>query len=165
MEMASIGKAIVETRIAAPRARVWRALTDEITRWWPQEFYTGGREGERRYLLDAHPGGRMCEVWSDTDGLLWATVNTVVKESRLDVWGVAFPLWGGPALWTGTWEIEAAGKETLVRFTEATIGPVSDEGMKDKEKGWRFLFDGALRAYVEGRSPPVWDGPIGSFGE
>jgi hypothetical protein len=69
---------------------------------------------------------------------------------------VTFPDWGGPNLWFGTWELEAAKRGTLLRFAESSLGRIGDTLMDEKAKGWRFLFDGALKAFVEGRPAPVW---------
>ncbi len=163
LENAAVGRIVVETEIEAAPAAVWKALTTDIARWWPRDFYTGGEDGIRRFILEPRPGGRMFEQWTESEGLLWATVNTVIPNRRLDVFGVSFPLWGGPTLWLGSWEFEAKARATRVRFTEASVGVVSDASVADKEQGWRFLFDGALRAYVEGREPAAWSGPTGTL--
>lgn len=156
-ELARTDKVTVETVIAADPAAVWRALTDDIDAWWPEAFYTGGDAATRRYVVEARPGGRMYEDWGDDQGLLWAVVNTVQKPSLLQIWGVAFPGWGGPSLLTGTWSLEADGSGTRLRFTEATVGKLSESHMRSKEKGWTFLFDGALKAHLEGRPVPTWE--------
>jgi uncharacterized protein YndB with AHSA1/START domain len=49
--------------IAAPRERVYKALTDEVGRWWdPQHSYSGKAEN---FTLDARPGGCFCERLDD----------------------------------------------------------------------------------------------------
>ncbi|HVS12486.1 MAG TPA: SRPBCC domain-containing protein [Thermoanaerobaculia bacterium] len=147
----------VETRIAADPATVWRALTEEIGAWWPDAFYTGGTPTGRTLRFDASPGGVMLEDWGGGQGLVWGQVVTVDRPSKLEVTGYAFPQWGGPATWLGTWDLEADGDATVVRFTEAAVGRITEDSMADKEKGWRFLFDRALKAHVEGTKPPVWE--------
>ena len=148
---------LVETRIAASPTRVWNALTDEIGEWWPNEFYTGGQPGKRAYTLDARPGGSMRETWEDGGGLEWARVITVMPEAMLQITGFAFPQWGGPSILFGTWNLEADGDGCKLRFTEHTLGVTPDGYAADKQKGWDFLFDGALKAYVEGTEPPKWE--------
>jgi uncharacterized protein YndB with AHSA1/START domain len=162
IEAVNAGSIVVETRIRGSAEKVWRALTSDIHRWWPESFYTGGTAGRRRYVLEARVGGRMYEEWEEGAGLLWATVNTVMPERRLDVFGVAFPEWGGPNLWTGTWLLKPGRGHTVVRFTEGAFGRISKKSLADKDKGWTFLFDGALRAHVEGRPAPAWEGPAGA---
>ena len=146
----------VETRIAADPATVWRALTDEMGQWWPDAFYTGGSAHGRTLRLDSRPGGAMIEDWGDGQGLMWGQVVTVDRPRKLEVIGYAFPQWGGPSTWLGTWDLQADGNATVVRFSESAVGRITEEYGADKEKGWRFLFDGALKAYVEGTEPPVW---------
>lgn len=147
----------VETRISAGPETVWRALTDEIGEWWPDAFYTGGDPDGRALRFDARPGGTMIEDWGDGQGLMWGQVATVDAPRKLEVIGYAFPAWGGPSTWLGTWDLEADGDATIVRFSEAAVGRITEDYAADKEKGWRFLFDGALKAYVEGTEPPAWE--------
>jgi len=156
-DSARIASLTIETRIAAPPEAVWTALTDDISAWWPAEFYTGGDEDTRRFVLEARPGGRMYEDWGDGQGLLWATVNTVNKGSSLQVWGVAYPGWGGPSMLLGDWHLEPNDDGTLVRYTESSFGAVTEGNQESKDKGWRFLLDGALKAHLEGTPPPVWE--------
>ena len=158
IEPASYSTVIVETTIAADPARVWRALTDEMGAWWPAEFYAGGEPGARTMKLDARPGGLMIEHWGGDAGVVWATVNAVERGRHLEMSGLVFPKWGGPSMWLGSWELEGDGGRTRLRFTEAAVGRLADNYLEEKEKSWRFLFDGALKAHLEGREPPTWQG-------
>jgi uncharacterized protein YndB with AHSA1/START domain len=154
-EAAQISRLSLEVRIQAKMDAVWKALTDDIGQWWPAEFYAGGEPGERRFVLEAWPGGRMLEEWKE-GGLVWGNVIGVEPGRTLQVAGITFPGWGGPTLWLGSWELGEDSEGTRLRFQESAIGRTSEEGAAEKDKGWRFLFDGALRAYVEGTPPPVW---------
>ena len=158
IEPASYSIVIVETTITADPARVWRALTEEMDAWWPAEFYAGGEPGARTMKLDARPGGLMVEHWGGDAGVVWAAVNAVERGRHLEVSGLVFPKWGGPSMWLGSWELEPAGDGTRLRFTEGAVGRISDGYTEEKRKGWGFLFDGALRAHVEGRELPKWPG-------
>jgi uncharacterized protein YndB with AHSA1/START domain len=147
-----------EVRIAKPPAEVWRALTDDIGRWWPGSFCCGGGRGPQKFLLEARPGGRMFEDWGGGDGLLWGTIVNVIHGKRLEVHGATGPAFGGPRVWYGTFEVEPAGDGTRLRFGESSFGRVTEDLQRGNEKAWRFLFDGSLRAYLEGTQPPVWEG-------
>lgn len=61
---------VVRMEIKAPRDRVWQALTDEeeIAEWW------GGYVS-----LDARPGGRLLERWTDISGREVLTSGEVVR--------------------------------------------------------------------------------------
>ena len=147
----------MEIRITGAIGAVWKALTDDIGAWWPEEFYAGGEPERRAYYLETKPGGRMYETWEGGGGVLWGTVVAVEPARRLQVIGTTFPNWGGPSFWFGTWELAADGAVTILSFTESTVGRVSDSLMAQKEKGWRFLFGGALKAHVEGKPGPKWE--------
>ena len=158
----------LEITINRPPEDVWTALTEGIGLWWPAEFYAGGEEGNREIRLEAKPGGGMVETWSAGGGLLWATVVNVEPGKRLQVTGTTFPQWGGPSIWLGTWELEAAtatggsgartehAEHTVLRFIENVLA-ANDETRGDRLKGWNYLFGGALKAHVEGREKPAWD--------
>ena len=146
----------METSIGGDVAAVWQALTDDIGAWWPEEFYAGGEPAKRCYHLEAKPGGRMYEEWEDGGGTLWGTVVALEPRKRLQVMGTTFPNWGGPSFWFGTWELEADGAATILRFTESSIGRLSESRAEQTAKGWRFLFGEVLKAYVEGQPVPEW---------
>jgi uncharacterized protein YndB with AHSA1/START domain len=152
---AEIAEITMEVDIDGKPAEVWKAPTADIGEWWPAEFYSGGESGKRKYFLEANPGGTMGELWDGGGGVVWANVVGVEPNKRLQVTGTSFPAWGGPSQWLGVWELTAAGKQTRLRFSESSIGRVSDAYVADKDKGWRFLWD-ALAAHVEGKPAPKW---------
>jgi uncharacterized protein YndB with AHSA1/START domain len=61
---------VTHAQIDAPRDRVWRALTEEeqVAEWW------GGYVS-----LDARPGGRLTERWTDAGGREVVTIGEVVR--------------------------------------------------------------------------------------
>ncbi len=61
---------VICAQINVPRDRVWRALTEEeqIAEWW------GGYVS-----LDARPGGRLTERWTDSGGREVVTSGEVVR--------------------------------------------------------------------------------------
>lgn len=147
---AGIGTIGIEITIEGLVADVWRALTDDINVWWPDDFYAGGKVGRREFSLDAKPGGCMFERWDEGGGVLWGTVVSSDPQKSLQVLGHLFPNWGGPSQWYGSWELSTSGKHTKLRFTESSLGKISDDGMKNKEEGWQALW-ACLKAYVEDR--------------
>jgi uncharacterized protein YndB with AHSA1/START domain len=145
----------LEVRIDAPRERVWQALTTDFAAWWPGEsFNVGGAAAQMR--LEPHLGGRMYEDWGDGQGLMWGQVVGLHRPERLYLVGDSFPEWGGPARSYMTWHLEADGEGTLVRFAESQLGERSPADRADKEKGWTFLVEQRLKAYLEGRPLPAW---------
>ncbi len=145
----------MELHIEAAPADVWQHLTENIGAWWPDDFYAGGAAGERRFLLESNPGGRMYEEWDSGGGVLWGNVVSIDPNKSLQVLGVVFPNWGGPTQWYGSWTLQEAGGGTLLQFSETGVGRVSDGGMEEKDKGWKFLW-ASLKAHAEGKPAPAW---------
>ncbi|MEO6594974.1 MAG: hypothetical protein ABIP94_09510 [Planctomycetota bacterium] len=56
----------------------------------------------------------------------------------------------------GSFELTAIEGGTQLRFSESAIGRIDAASMQEKDKGWRFLFEGCLRAHLEGTAPPTW---------
>ena len=154
-QAAQIARTTMEMEIAAPAEKVWKALTDDIGKWWPAEFYAGGEVATRNFAIETWPGGRMFETWESGGGVLWATVVCIDPAVRLQVLGTSFPNWGGPSQWYGTWDLAVSENGTMLKFSESTIGRISEDGAADNEKGWQFLCN-TLKAHVEGSPAPEW---------
>jgi uncharacterized protein YndB with AHSA1/START domain len=151
---AHIADLSLEVTVRATPQAVWQALTDDIGRWWPGAFFCGGGQGPRRFHLEARPGGRMWEDHGNGDGLLWGTVVNARREQLLELTGTGW----GPITWLGRFELTAVDAGTRLRFSESAFGRIDEAMVRSKHKGWTFLFDGCLRAHLEGTEPPAWDG-------
>lgn len=147
---ATISTIQMEIVIAAPPAKVWSALVDNIGEWWPDDFYAGGVAGQRTFQLEARPGGRMYEGWGNDDGVLWGTVVSVETNKTLQVLGHLFPNWGGPSQWYGSWSLEERKGQTLLTFSESAFGAAPSDGGEEKTDGWMLLWS-ALKVHVESR--------------
>ena len=64
----------------------------------------------------------------------------------------------GPCTVLARFELTGTAKGAQLRFSESSFGRVDEATVASKEKGWRFLLDGCLRARLEGTEPPAWDG-------
>ncbi len=144
---ATRGDLRLEIDLAAPPARVWRALTLDLGAWWPADCYAGGEEGGRAIVLEPVPGGHMKETWEGGGGLIWGTVVTVEPDRLLQVHGATFPNWGGPNIWFGTWTLREIDEGTELTFEESTVGKVGPGHLAEKQEGWGRLFE-ALRSYL-----------------
>ena len=154
-EPTSIATVETSTEIDASGEDVWRALTDNIGKWWPAMFYTGGEVGKRSFHLEATPGGRMFEQWQSGGGTLWAHVVSLSPGSSIQLVGHIFPNWGGPVQWFGTCALTEQNGGTVLTFSETAVGKTSDQGMQEKEKGWNYLWS-CMKAYIEGAAEPPW---------
>lgn len=139
----------LEIRIDGSRDKVWKALTEETNAWWLPDFHMVG-EGSVVHF-DARAGGQMIESRADGGSLLWFTVQWCTPGEVLHLSGHVAPDWGGPATSLLKIALEDADGGTLVRFTDAHFGHVSDENLASLEDGWKQLLGSGLKPYVESR--------------
>ncbi len=142
----------LEVEIAAPPARVWKALTDQASSWWHPGFFS--RKGAIAFLIEPRVGGRAYEDWGDGQGLLWYTVMGVVKNEMLLLVGDVDTRNGGPARIHTTFRLRAEGKGTVLRLEECAFGKADEKMRKSLGSGWAALLGGCLRVFVETGAPP-----------
>jgi len=134
----------LEVVIAAPPERVWRALTSESPAWWPKEFHTSDRA--LRFVIEPVLGGRAYEDFGDGDGLVWYSVIGLDAGRELVLAGHLLPPFGGPAVTALRLTLTNHAAHTLLRIQDDRFGALGRESPLD---GWRLVFDGGLRLYVE----------------
>jgi uncharacterized protein YndB with AHSA1/START domain len=137
----------LEFPIAAPVERVWAALLDEVAAWWPRDFRVLGGDSEMH--LEPRVGGRLYEETPGGASLLWATVIALDPLRQLDLAGHLTPRFGGPATTLTRLGLRDVDGGTVFEVGDAVFGHIG-EGMRTSlETGWRQLFEGGLKAYVE----------------
>jgi uncharacterized protein YndB with AHSA1/START domain len=134
-----------EIFIAAPRERIFEALTDpkQAVRWWGQH----GRYHLSEFIMDARVGGK------------WSTSGESSKMGDLKVHGEFIEIDPPRRLaytWTASWmpkitkvlwELEPHNGGTRVKLTHT--GFAGDEGQaKGHSEGWSLVL-GWLQAYAE----------------
>jgi uncharacterized protein YndB with AHSA1/START domain len=135
----------VEVTIHAAQARVWAALVNETTHWWPTGFYSSART--KTFVIEPRLGGRVGEDCGNGEGFNWYTVNGVESPNYLQLVGYMAPPFGGPFCSLLRLELNATGAaETKLTITDAVFGQVAG---CDNASGWRQIFDDGFRAYVE----------------
>lgn len=135
----------LEIIIQAPRERVWQALLTETTFWWPKDFATS--EQTKGFHLEAKLGGRLYEDYGDGAGAIWYEIFAFNPPQSLDLRGyLAVPY--GPALSLLHLELTPSGKQTVLRLSDSTMGTAKDDA-KTKADGWKQVFEGGLKRYVE----------------
>lgn len=149
---AHVAELTLEFDFDATPATVWRALTAELGAWWPASFYMCQGPGPRGMTLEARPGGLMLEDAGGGNGMVWGTVLHVEHGATLVLSGS----YGSPLTWIGSYRVAAAGGGARLRFTEQMFGRVTAAELASKEHGWRFLYDGCMRAHLDGTPPPAW---------
>ena len=144
---AGVLEIVVEEVVRAPRARVWRALTRELGRWWPAGFLS--MEGSRRMVLEPRLGGRMYEDAGRGQGLVWYTVAGILQGRRLVLAGDIGADLGGPARTLATFTLEDAGGGTRVILKDVLVGRVDRKNARAIEGGWKTLLGKGLRPWAE----------------
>ena len=137
----------LEIRIEASAQRVWQALVEEISRWWPQDFYAGPARGFR---LEPHLGGRMYEDWGNDAGATWYTVTEIQPGKSLGLSGTMPAAFGGPALSLLRLVLRPEGDATVLELTDSELRQPTEKTQASLDEGWRQLFEVAFKAYVEG---------------
>lgn len=147
-----VAEVLVEVRIEAPPASVWRALVVETSAWWQRDFYTV--PDPVGFRIEARLGGRMYEDWGGGSGQLWGQVAGLRAPEYLQVVGDSSREWGGPSRNIMTWRLEPEGGGTRLRLEHAFFGRVSEATRASLDEGWRRLFEGSLKPFVEGGAVP-----------
>lgn len=147
----------LEIEIAAPVARVWKALTEQVSSWWHPGFFS--REGAVAFVIEPKVGGRAYEDWGNGQGLLWYTVAGVAKNELLQLVGDLDAKNGGPARIHSVFRLRAAAEGSVLRLEECAFGKVDDAQRKSLETGWKVLLGGCLKVFAETGAPPgTWPG-------
>lgn len=134
--------------IAKPPAAVWKAFTREIHLWWPKDFYV--TESPQRIVFEVKPGGRLYEDSGKGNGLVWYHVIAVDAPNSITMSGFIAPPFGGPATSLLNVSFSAKGKTaTAMEVTDSTFGCLGDTAAT--QEGWRLLFEGGFKKWVEGR--------------
>jgi len=138
----------LEVSIAAPPARVWKALMEETGQWWPREFFVG--PSPKGFIIEPRVGGRMYEDWGNGAGLMWAQVIAYDPPNSIDLLGHLTAQFGGPASTQFRIALSEKDKGTVLKLSDTVFGRLSDEKYNQTKEGWSYLLDGALRKHVEG---------------
>lgn len=136
-----------EIRIAAPRDKVWKALTTEVNQWW------AFRIGERGSAigLDARLGGSFTERWGDNEGALWGTVTYFHVGHKLRLEGGLGMSGPGHNKWI--YELEDDGAGTLLKLTHFLMGHREQDVETRYTRGWAYLLETCLPAWaVDGKT-------------
>ena len=137
----------LQISIDAPKAVVWRALTEETNAWWLPDFHMVG-EGSV-VSLEARAGGHLIESRAEGGSLLWYTVHMCVPEKSLHLVGFMAPEWGGPATTMLELSLKETDTGTRLVVRDALFGHVTESTAKSLEEGWGKLFGKGLKEHAE----------------
>jgi len=144
-----IARIELEIPISAPRERVWKAMTENVSAWWPKDFYAGS--SPRGYYIEPKLGGRMYEDWGDGNGLVWATVIGLDVPNWIHFVGHLAPPYAGPAMNMLRLELKASGKTTVLHLSDTVSGKVDEKARAEMHGGWIALFEKGMKAFIESK--------------
>lgn len=137
----------LEVTLKASRAKVWKALTSDITNWFPKEFYINPQN--KNFVLEATPGGLWIEGNGSKGGQVWAMVIGIEKQKNLLLKGHLSPSLGGPAISFINFDLTNKKSTTQLNFTETIFGEISNKLNENLKKDWEKILKKALKKYVE----------------
>ncbi|MBL8857633.1 MAG: SRPBCC domain-containing protein [Planctomycetes bacterium] len=135
--------------IQAPRAAVWRAITEQTAEWWPEAMLVGGPG--TKLTFEARLGGRLFEQWGQGSGLIWYEVIAIDPQSTIDLTGHVTQRFGGPAVSQLHIALTDEAGGTRVSLTDAVIGVDRSASNRQVTEGWSLVFGKALKKYLEQR--------------
>ncbi len=136
--------------IAASPERSFRALVDDIGRWWEPSHTLSGDAGNLR--IDARPGGCFCETLPKGGGVAHAVVTNVVPGELVRMSGALGPLQEHAVVGTLTVQFASAGQGTTATLTYAVAGSFPGGLEKAAAPVDKVLSDQLhrLKTYLEG---------------
>ena len=130
----------LEETIEAPIERVFTAMIDEFSDWFPHRFITGSSVRSEVRL-----GGPTWEDWGDGQGILQSLLTAYRKPdlAAMVAFGGLFGNWWGQ--WT--YRFQTADGGTLVKLSIYLMGDLTDDLADMYLNGWPGLF-AAVREHL-----------------
>lgn len=131
-EIASVGASGFDVRheaaVAASPARVYRALTEEVGRWWhPDHTHS---KNSRNLSIVPRPGGCFCEKLGNGGGAEHMRVVVAMPGRLLRLDGALGPLQEAGLTGSMTWDLTGSGSSTKVVLTYGVGGHMRGEFQK-----------------------------------
>lgn len=134
-----------EIIIEVPPARVFEALTNEVSAWWGAPYLIS--DEAKSLTLEPKIGGRFYEDWGDGAGALWGLVTSFKQNEWIEVSGSI----GMSGVVNGVvcFELQAQSNGTLIKLSHRAMGEVNEELQTGYAGGWHDLLAVRLKAFVE----------------
>jgi uncharacterized protein YndB with AHSA1/START domain len=104
-----------EVSIAAPPAKVYEILVNQVGQWWSSDHTFSGNS--RNLSIDARPGGCFCERFPNGGGVEHLRVIYVAPHELLRMSGALGPLQDSGLAGTLTWKFSSAVNGTKVELS------------------------------------------------
>jgi uncharacterized protein YndB with AHSA1/START domain len=134
---------VQEHVVNAPRAQVFKALTEEANAWWCHT----ANENSKAVHMEPKIGGRFYEDFGNGGGFLYATVTWLKPGEEIELSGAMG--FDGPSTGVFSFTLEERGKSTLIKLEHKFFGPLSNETEGMYQEGWKELLAGTFKDFVE----------------
>lgn len=88
-------------------------------------------------VLEAHPGGRWYRALGGDDGHLWGFVQSIKRNSLLEIWGPLFMSTGATS--NLQYRLAEGDGGTIITFTHTMFGPFPESVRANMGMGWSAL--------------------------
>ena len=136
-----------EITLRADRARVYKALTTEIGKWWAYHVAPEGMASE--LALEPVVGGQFVERWGDGEGEHWGTITRIERGKKIVLEGGLGMAGPGHSKYSYVLEDSADQKSTVLKLSHFCFGYRDPEVRQNYVQGWTELLEKYLVAWVE----------------
>jgi DNA-binding transcriptional ArsR family regulator/uncharacterized protein YndB with AHSA1/START domain len=135
----------MEVEIAASPARVFEAMTRDISQWWGIPYNIS--EDIEDIVLDAKLGGHLYETWKGGGSASWGVVTKIKEANLLQITG---PIgMSTPVAGVVDFNLVEKANGTVVKLSHQVIGDVNEKTKENYGNGWNDLLAVRLKAFVE----------------
>lgn len=139
----------LEWPVAASVQRVWQALFERPSLWWPTEHRAVS--GDSTMSFAAALGAELREEKAG-QGIAWYRVMAIDPLRSVDLIGHLAARYGGPATSMLHIEIAPGAQEgtAVLKLTDSVFGRIGPDLRASLGAGWQAILCGGLVAYLEG---------------
>jgi hypothetical protein len=123
-----------DIRVRASLAATFAALLEELG---PASTSADGTPMNLK--IEPWPGGRWYRDLGDNNGHFWGNVQAIKRPTLLELCGPMFMSY--PVSNNVQYRLSQEGDETVIRFTHAGFGLISDEHRKGVTGGWSAIHE------------------------
>lgn len=137
----------IEVELSKSTPQVWKALTADISSWWPRNllYYNASSE----LIIEMEIGGRFYEESGPTDGYLWGHVIGLEEEKVIMLKGQLIPQLGGPAISFVQIDLKKLPKQKCkLDFSCTLFGDISAATADEQRENWERILKKSLSEHL-----------------
>jgi uncharacterized protein YndB with AHSA1/START domain len=138
----------LQITIHATPAKVWKAMTKDVSKWWPSHYHSS--EETKTFVMEPKVGGRIYEDEGDGAGAEWGRIIVFQPDQKLvwtgDHFGSFGNNWGRFYL---TLQLVKNHQGTTIEIEDSGYGMLDPGTPASLKAGWQELYGQHLKQYVE----------------